>query len=50
MQNWAGAHDKAALGSVADLGPGACCPDDPNVRVIIHTRIQNKHFFPGKRQ
>lgn len=29
MDNWAGAHDKAALGSVPDLETGACCPDDP---------------------
>ncbi|KXN91017.1 hypothetical protein AN958_03084 [Leucoagaricus sp. SymC.cos] len=29
LQNWAGAKNKAALGSVADLGTGACCPDDP---------------------
>ena len=30
--NWAGIQNQAALGSVADVGDGACCPADPVVR------------------
>ncbi|KAJ3567320.1 hypothetical protein NP233_g6441 [Leucocoprinus birnbaumii] len=33
VDNWAGGHDKFALGSVPDLETGACCPDDPTVNV-----------------
>jgi hypothetical protein len=49
LKNWAGAHNKAALGSVADLGTGVCCPDDPTVRlIIVHRPIHrmNPRPFP----
>jgi hypothetical protein len=29
LDNWAGSNNLAALGSVNDLGTGACCPADP---------------------
>ncbi|KAF7376286.1 Expansin-like EG45 domain-containing protein [Mycena sanguinolenta] len=29
LSNWAGANNKAALGSVSDLGDSACCPANP---------------------
>ncbi|KAK7005658.1 expansin-like EG45 domain-containing protein [Favolaschia claudopus] len=29
LSNWAGAKNKAALGSVADLGDSVCCPANP---------------------
>lgn len=31
-QNWPGARNAAALGSVANLGTGVCCPANPTVR------------------
>lgn len=33
--NWAGAGDQAALGSVPDIGSGGCCPTDPVVRTYF---------------
>ncbi|KAF9452711.1 hypothetical protein P691DRAFT_756102 [Macrolepiota fuliginosa MF-IS2] len=33
LPNWSGARNAAALGSVADLGTGVCCPADPTGNV-----------------
>jgi hypothetical protein len=35
QSNWAGSKDAAALGSVASLGDGGCCPANPTVRDVL---------------